>query len=226
MPDDHFKSEKRNTIKWNISPMIWSTSNVNLSYERVISNNGTFSVNAGYFVLPTFIKFDSINIDRATKKWGFSVSGERRFYFKKRNVGIAPDGLYWGVFGSVHYTEFENKFTILNSDIAKGTLGLNGTLGIYSAGVELGYQFVFKNNITIDLIFIGPSISAYSTSLSINGDLQVDKESEYIKAIYDVIISRFPAADKLIDEKSIKENGIAFNVGPGFRYMIQIGYRF
>ncbi len=224
--DSLFSLAKKNVLKWNLTPMIWSVSNINLSYERVTSPNGSFSINAGYFVLPSFGLYDSINITRANKKWGFSVSGDKRFYFKKRNKNFAPDGLYWGIFGSIHYYDFENNFEIANSDIAKGNLKLNGNFGMISAGVELGYQFVFKNNLTVDLIFIGPSLSSYTAKLEIDGDLKVDEDSEYIKAIYDVIIGRFPGADKLIDEKQIKDNGTLFSVGPGLRYMIQIGYRF
>ncbi len=157
---------------------------------------------------------------------GIHKSGDKRFYFKKRNPSLAPDGLYWGIFGSVHYYEFESSFKIVNSTIAKGDLILNGNIGIISAGVELGYQFVLKNNLTIDLIFIGPALATYSAKLGISGNLQVDKDSEYIQAIYDVLVARFPGIDKLLEEKSIKDNGSLFTFGPGLRYMIQIGYRF
>ncbi len=221
-----FKDQRRNVVKWNLTPMIWNASNINLSYERTTSNSGSFSVNAGYFVLPTVGVFDSINIKRQNKKWGFSLSGDKRWYFKKRNTKLSPDGIYLGVYGSIHHTTFDNSFEVVNSEIAKGTLNLDGRLSIFSAGVELGYQFVFKNNITLDLIFIGPSISTYTTSLEIDGDLKVDEESEYIKAIYDMLIAKYPGAELLFDQKKIKENGTAFSLGPGFRYMIQIGYRF
>ena len=221
-----YKDVRRNTIKWNITPMIWNITNINFGYERTTSNTGSFTINAGYFVLPTFGVFDSINIKRQNKKWGFSLSGDKRWYFKKRNTKLAPDGIYIGVYGSIHYYDFENSFEVINSDIAKGTLDLTGKFGIFSAGVELGYQFVFKNNISLDLIFIGPSLSTYTTELKIAGDLAVDKESEYIQALYDVLISKFPGADRLIDEKALKSSGTSFSFGPGFRYMIQIGYRF
>ena len=114
----------------------------------------------------------------------------------------------------------------MNSSVASGDLILNGNIGILSAGVELGYQFVFKNNLTIDLIFIGPALSTYSGKLGISGNLDVDEDSEYLKGIYDVLVARFPGIDKLLDEKSVKSNGAVFSLGPGMRYMIQIGYRF
>ncbi len=225
--DTTYKSLRRNVIKWNLTPMIWNTKNINLSYERVTSNHGSFSVNTGYFVLPLGggSLADSFNIAKTNKNFGFSISGDKRWYFKKRNKGFAPDGLYWGVFGSVHYYEFESRFTVFNPEYAKGNLVLNGNIGIISAGVELGYQFVLKNNLTIDLIFMGPALSTYSGKLGISGDLEV-KESEYIKAIYDVIVTKFPGAKELFSEKSLKESGAVFNLGPGLRYMVQIGYRF
>ena len=225
-PDSLTLQQKRNVLKWNITPLVWSTSNINLSYERATSSHGSFSINAGYFVLPTVMSFDSLNITNSNKKYGFSISGDKRYYFKKRNTNYAPDGLYWGIFGSFHYFTFENTFEVVNSEVAKGSLNLNGHFNMISAGVELGYQFVLKNNLTIDLIFIGPSLTSYRAGLSIDGDLQVDEDSEYVKALYDVLINKFPGADKLISEKSINDNGTLFSLGPGFRYMIQIGYRF
>ncbi len=224
--DTVVRVEKRNVIKWNLTPLMWSYANINFSYERVTSNHGTFSLNAGWFILPSGSLADSFDIKKDSKKFGFSISGDKRYYFKKRNVGLAPDGLYWGVFGSVHYYEFESTFRVVESKVAQGDLILNGNLGILSAGVELGYQFVFKNNLTIDLIFMGPALSTYSAKIGISGDLQVDENSEYIKALYDVLIAKYPGADKLLQEKSIKNNGTMLGVGPGLRYMIQIGYRF
>ncbi len=218
--------QKRNVIKWNLTPMMWSYKNINISYERVTSEHGSFSLNAGYFVLPTISLADSFRIKKNTKNWGFTVSGDKRYYFKNRNPFPAPNGLYWGVFGSVHYYEFESSFSVVNSEVASGDLVLNGNIGIISAGVELGYQFVFKNNLSVDLIFMGPAISTYAGKLGISGDLKVDEDSEYIKAIYDMLVAKYPGADKLLKEKSLKGNGTVFSLGPGMRYMIQIGYRF
>jgi len=221
--------QKRNVLKWNLTPMLlWSYQNLNISYERVTSDRGSFSVNAGYFVLPSLLGSvaDSFDIQKSSKNFGFSISGDKRYYFKKRNTGMAPDGIYWGIFGSVHYYEFETGFKIVNSSVASGDLILNGNIGIISAGVELGYQFVLKNNLTIDLIFMGPALSTYSGKLGISGDIDVDEDSEYLKGIYDVLVARFPGIDKLLDEKSVKDNGSVFSFGPGMRYMIQVGYRF
>lgn len=211
---------KKNVLKWNLTPMIWNYRKINISYERATLNHRSFSINAGYFVLPSISLADSFNVEKNNKNWGFIISVDKRYYFKKRNTGIAPDGLYWGIFGSVHYYEFESSFKVINSTVVKGDLILRGDIGILSAGVEFGYQFVLKNNLTIDLIFMGPALSTYSGKLGIRGHLQVDKDSEYIQANYDVLVARFPCIDKLLDEKTIKGNGRVFTFGPGLRYMI------
>ena len=218
---------KRNLIKWNLTPfLLWSKKNVNISYERTLSPYRSFSVNAGYFVLPTTGIYDSLNIDAAKKSAGFSVSGDYRFYFKNRNTRTAPDGLYWGPYASVHYTEFQNDITVLNTTAATGVLQLDGNMSIFSAGVQLGYQFVIKERFTIDLIFLGPSISMYSGKLGLGGDIDVEGNEEYLQAIRDVLISKFPFLDELVAEGEFTKSGISTNFGFGMRYMFQIGYRF
>lgn len=218
---------KRNVIKWNLTPfLLWSKRNINISYERVLKPNRTFSVNVGYFVLPYTGIYDSLNIQPARKNAGFTVSGDYRYYFKKRNKNHAPDGLYWGPYGSFHYTQFENDILVFDADVAKGTLKLDANISILSAGVQLGYQFVVKERFTIDLIFLGPSLSIYSGKIGLGGDLDVDENNEYYKAIRDALISKFPFLDELVAEGEFSQSGFATNLGFGMRYMIQIGYRF
>jgi len=99
---------KKNVIKWNLTPfLLWSYKNINIGYERVVSPYRSFSVNAGYFELPQFSKnlLDSLEIENSTDRSGYTISGDYRFYFKKRNKRMAPDGLYWGPYGSFHQPE-------------------------------------------------------------------------------------------------------------------------
>ena len=94
---------KKNVIRWNITPfLLWSSKNINIGYERVTKPYRSFSINAGYFELPQFTKqlFDSLQIKNTSNRGGFTVSGDYRMYFKKRNRRMAPDGLYWGIYGS------------------------------------------------------------------------------------------------------------------------------
>ena len=223
LPDEY----KRNVIKWNMTPfLLWSSSNINVSYERVLKPYRTFSANAGYFVLPTIWRYDSLRVESSRKKTGFSVAGDYRFYFKKKNTGFAPDGLYWGIYGSFHYFEFLNVFSVQTASGSTGSLSFDGNLNILSMGLQLGYQFVIKERFTIDLIFMGPSASVYSVQLGLEGDLDINEEDEYLKAIKDLLFSNFPFLDELIADHEFNAGGVSRNLGPGLRYMIQIGYRF
>lgn len=218
---------KRNVIKWNTTPfLLWSKKNINISYERVLKPYRSFSINAGYFELPSLISLDSLNFTRKQKKNGFGISGDYRFYFKKRNKRGAPDGLFWGPYSSFHYTQYDNYLKVLDSDAAHGELETELNLGIIGVGVELGYQFVIKEKFTVDLIFMGPSYSIYTGRIRFAGDLTVDEESEYLKAIHDMLLAKFPYLDDFIKDGTFTNSGFSRNLGLGMRYMIQLGFRF
>ncbi len=221
---------RKNIIKWNMTPfLLWSKKNINIGYERVLSPYRSFSVNAGYFELPALFKglADSLEIESTNKKAGFSVSGDYRYYFKNRNKNMAPDGLYWGIFGSFYHYQFENDITIINSEAIQGNLQFGANINIFNAGVELGYQFVlWKDRMTIDVIFMGPSLSMYAKKFTLGGDITVDEEDEYLKAIYDILSSTIPGFDQLTQEGKLSTSGVNLSMGYGLRYMIQIGFRF
>ncbi len=220
---------RKNVIRWNLAPfLIWSKKNINIGYERVLKPYRSFSINAGYFELPSLTKgiFDSLNIQHSRKKWGFTVSGDYRFYFNKRNKRMAPDGLYWGAYGSFHHYQFQNDIVILNSPEIQGTLNFGANLNIFSAGVELGYQFIIKERLSIDLVFMGPSLSMYMTKMTLGGNIDADKENEYLQAIYNILSGTIPGFDELVEGGSVSSSGVKSSFGFGLRYLIQIGYRF
>lgn len=218
---------KRNTIKWNLTPfLIWSSRNINLSYERILKPYRSFSVNVGYFELPSTGIYDSLNISRESRKGGFTVSGDYRYYFKNRNKRIAPDGLFWGIYGSYHHYQTRSTINVIDSDVLTGDLMLEGRLNIISAGVELGYQFAIKKHWTIDLVFLGPSLTAYNTHLGLETNLDADLESDYLQAVYDILVASYPGAKELIQTGTLDEGGFNTSIGFGLRYLIQVGYRF
>lgn len=221
---------KKNVIKWNLTPfLLWSYKDINIGYERVVSPYRSFSVNAGYFELPQFSAnlLDSLNIENSTDRYGYAFSGDYRFYFKKRNKHMAPDGLYWGPYGSFHHTQFKNKIVLLNQDPAVNAL-FGGKINIISAGVELGYQFIIKERLSIDLIFMGPSISMYNFNMTLGaeGESDFDPDDEYLQAIYDILKAKIPGFDKLVQEGEVTTSGSNISMGLGLRYVVQVGYRF
>lgn len=220
---------KKNVIRWNVTPfLLWGLNNLNLGYERIYQPHKSFSVNAGNFELPDLISgvIDSVNIERSKNKAGFTISADHRWYFKRRNPRLAPDGLYWGVYGSYHYLRFNNSLSIRDSPVITGELILDAKANILSAGVELGYQFIIKERLSIDLVLVGPSLTMYSTTLKLRGSIDAAKENEYLQAIYDILSSTIPGFQELVGEGKVVSEGVNNSIGPGFRYLIQVGYRF
>lgn len=218
---------KRNIIKWNITPFVlWSPKNINLSYERILKPNRSFSLNAGFFELPTADIYDSLDIQSDVKDWGFTVSGDYRYYVTKRNPGSAPDGLYWGPFASYHYYQFENLITVIDNPDIEGDVFLNGRYNVFSGGIQIGYQFIIKEKLSIDMVFLGPSLSFVSGSFEHHGQITSEEYKEYIEAIRDMLISNSRIINYLYREDLIDETGVTTSFGLGFRYLVQIGYRF
>lgn len=218
---------RRNVIKWNMTPFfIWSRKNINFSYERVIKHNHTFSINMGYFELPSLGIFGNLDLEKENYKRGLSVSGDFRFYPAKRNLKSAPDGIYFGPYASYHFTQFGSDVNVIDSQNVSGSFATDVNLSIISAGLELGYQFVFKRGFTVDLIFIGPSVSVYTGKITLDGDLSVDETNENIEKIRDALISKYPFLDDLISKGEFNDSGASTSLGFGMRYMIQVGYNF
>jgi len=216
---------RRNILKWNMTTFIlFSYKNINLSYERILKPYRSFSVNAGYFELPFDGLFDSLFVDKTTKKSGFSFAGDYRFYFDKRNKNWAPDGLYWGFYGSYHHYQFENTITFVNRPDIQGNAIFGGDFNIISAGAELGYQFIIKDKLSIDLVFMGPSLSAYQRKFILGGN--VNNENEYLDAIWEAIKDKYPYVRDLAESGEIVNNETSTHMGFGLRYVIQIGYTF
>lgn len=218
---------KKNIVKWNMTPyFLWGSPNFNFSYERVLQPYRSFSINAGYFVLPNLLGYNSLNFTNTRKKSGYSFSGDYRLYFKNRNTRNAPDGLYWGPYGSIHHYQFQNDVEVKDSQSVHSSFGLDGKINIMSMGLELGYQFLIKDKFTIDLIFMGPSVSIYSGTLLLDGELTADDEAEYLQEIRDALISKYPFLEDLISQGKFSKKGTSTSFGYGLRYIIQVGYRF
>jgi len=218
-------THKRNVLKWNMTSFVlFSKKNINISYERIVKPYQSFSVNAGYFEVPFDGLFDSLFVDKTTKRSGFSVAGDYRFYFDKRNKKWAPDGLYWGLYGSYHHFQFENKITFINQPDIQGDVSFGGDFNIISAGAELGYQFIIKNRLSIDLVFMGPSIAAYQRKFVLGGN--VNNQNEQLEAIWEALKNKYPFVQALAESGEIVNNEITTHMGFGMRYLVQIGYTF
>jgi hypothetical protein len=228
IPNTQEKKEYRNTFKWNLTPqLLWGGKNLVFGIERKLSSHRSFSINAGHLSFPSMINEESklLNVVSTEKNTGFSFAFDYRFYAKKRNKNEAPDGLYWAPFFVSYNYKIQNKLDLLKDDnTIEAASRLDTQINAFNMGVEVGYQFVFKKRFAFDMILIGPAIGYYRAKFDL--DVTVQSENEYLQAIKDALANRIPLLGDLLEDNSVTANGNLSAFKPGFRYVLQIGYRF
>ena len=232
-------TDYKNTVRWNMTPMVlFGIRNVNLGYERVLTKNSTASINIGYLELPKLLtSSEEIEyVDGNRTRGGFSVFVDYKRYITNRNKRSAPEGLYWGGFVGLYNQKFGLKFNLVDPNLEPGKqllaeADLNTTINNINFGLQLGYQFVFYDRFTVDLVLIGPSASLYTGTLrgSVNIHDENIEENEVYKKFVEMIMDKAPGLADIVDGDEIYAHGTAskFAVfGGNFRYVLQIGYRF
>jgi hypothetical protein len=229
-PEDSAKHRLQypSNIKFNITSSVEFSPSLVMAYERTVKPYQTFQVMGGYITFPFLLRDlpDSISLVESRSSSGYRIGGEYRFYFKKENLHQAPRGLYWGPF--VDYFYFQNKrvITVTDTSFATGELDFTSKLGVLQGGINIGYQFVIKKRLSIDLTMFGPALAFYGAKLKLDGDFDINEENEYLQGLYDYLISNFPIIGELVEYKEVDSNGRANLFYAGFRYSICVGFRF
>jgi len=226
--NDDFSQQKKNIIRWNITPMIVDVTNLTLGYERLIRPNQSISINVGLLLFPEFLDNDSLEVSYVThgNRFGFSMAIDYRFYLSKRNVKPAPDGLYIGPYFTHYQYRFDNVLRLIDNENIVNDLKTDASFSMTSIGFELGYQFIFWDKLSLDLIMVGPSLSYYRGKVQLEGDLGIDEDGEDYQYIKDQILKKYPWMETFVDLDAINTGGSFNSFGMGFRYVIQIGYHF
>ena len=221
---------RKNVIRYNITPNILGFSSVIFGYERVVKSHQSFSINAGYLSIGKSGKKENEDYKLTSTKSssGFSIAVDYRFYLKKENKNPAPSGVYLAPY-FLHYTlNHSAGIKSLDDNSTNIETIVDAKININSLGLELGYQFNIKNRFTIDMILIGPSYSAYKANMEVvggvvppDGDLD-----ETLEALRDILFAKYPWLETLVDEGEVDVKGNRTQWGMGFRYVLQIGYRF
>jgi len=233
--DSTVKKEKifKNTVHFNITnPLIFGGNTFIVGYERTLGKHRSISVEAGALTLPKLLSgtggsYDSIQVNKGSTDKGYHISGEYRFYLKNENKYDAPRGVYLAPYFSYNYFNRKNDWTITNSN-SSSTIELNTdfTFTTLGGGVEFGYQFVFWKRLAVDFILLGPGISSYSVKAKLSTSLDADDESELLKKINDALADKIPGYSLVIDDAEFETDGTTNTTTIGFRYMINVGFRF
>jgi hypothetical protein len=220
----------KNGMKINLTnPLIFGTRSLQLGYERLIGTNQSFSVNIGTASFPilTFSNTDT-TIGLLTKEYedrGFHISGDYRFYLKHENKYPAPRGVYIGPFYSYNYFNRVNTWS-MDSETFQGSIQSDLSLNVHTIGFELGYQFVFWNRLTLDLLLMGPGIGFYGINAKLNTTLSPEDDEAFFEALNSILSEKIPGYDLVIGSGEFNKTGSVRTTSLGFRYMVMIGFRF
>lgn len=222
----------RNNIKLNITAWALYENPFVLSYERSVTKHQTFAITGGLIQFPSFglLNLSNTKFESTSNKSGYTIGGEYRFYLARENKYAAPHGLYIGPY--INYYHFNNSrgisFTDSSGNVSSADMG--SKISVFNLGLQVGYQFVLWDRMTIDLVLFAPSISRYSADFTYAGTLNESDAGQISQEVIDALKNHFPLLNKLISEGSLNVNGNVNNKvsvwAPGLRYTLFIGYRF
>ncbi len=216
---------RRNTIKLDLTGNLIYDKSFNLSYERLVKPNQSFVVTAGHQELPRILNFgENVEGRRNDDRSGYKFGAEYRFYLQKENKFKAPRGVYIGPY--ITTLGFKTDQGIVYSGTEEPEeANLKTKINIINVGAQLGYQFVFNDRWSIDLVLVGPSYSRYNFKTQLTGDFEFDADNVQ-NEILGALIEKFPLLDDFLDEKELDSSGTLDTWALGYKYQFLIGYRF
>lgn len=225
--------EFKNTIRFNVTnPLIFGGKSLIFGYERILKNNRSFSINIGQAAIPNLENgfSDEFRSNTVLSEGGFHISGDYRFYLSKVNKFSAPRGVYIGPYYSYnrfskgHDWEYTKEGTTntknINSDLE---------LKVQQLGFELGYQFVFWKRFSVDLILVGPGIASYKVNATAEGNLTDEERQLFFEKLNQALKDKFPGYSGAVGsdgDGEFEKTGARSTTSLGYRYMINLGYRF
>jgi len=218
----------KNTIRINLtSPMIFGDKYNVIGYERVIRPHQTFTINMGRFSLPKFMNpdLDSMSLQRETTDKGFTIAADYRFYLRKENKYNAPRGVYIGPYYAFNTFSRTNTWIVQTQD-GPENVDTKINLNMNMIGGQLGYQFVIKKRLALDLILLGPGVWFYNLKTEVTTSLDEGDQSKVIEKINEMLAAKLPGHEITIPLEDINKSGTIRTSTAGFRYLVHIGFRF
>jgi len=227
--DSVWRHERKNIIRYNLSSalLFGFDKAIILGYERLVNPRQSFSINVGKAGLPKLIAVftDSFNIKQDIKNTGFNISLDYRFYLTNENRYATPHGLYIGPYYSFNRIQRTNAWEGASSTNQR-KVNTKTDLDIHTVGFELGYQFVFWKRATLDLVMVGPGIGYYKYKATAEGNLNLGEREQLLDAIKQALEQKVPGFNWVFSGEELSGKGTLSTTTIGYRYLIQIGFRF
>ena len=221
---------RKNIVRWNLTPMgVVGSESIILGYERIIKPHQSLSINFGQLKFKQLLNLnlEKYGVNTERKSQGYSLAMDYRRYFKKRNRGFAPDGLYWGPFFTYYHYQLEIGVNyVVPETQVKLEANVGTIINVYHFGLELGYQFIIAKRLSIDMVLAGPSFGRYNAKFYASSNVDTDEIDDIYKELFDNIKERYPGVGALVDNKSVESDGTFNRDTFGMRYVLQIGFLF
>jgi hypothetical protein len=220
-----------NIVKFDLSGV--AIGSYAFSYERQVTDNNTINFKAGYWNMNAMVfnadnTFDRLidyfdtgdGISLESIRSGFHTSVDYRFYAKTNNefegVYFAPYARYW-----------EQNFDL--SDFVQGReFTVDTKLSSIGVGIQMGYQWVIKEQFIIDWFFVGLGVDRYR----LKGDYRIDQSGFNYSSIEDDVYQAFMTDYEFLNKRvNVESNDERMRLtipvlGPGIKTGLSIGYRF
>jgi hypothetical protein len=218
----------KNTVRINITnPMLFGSKSTIVGYERVINKHQTASIGIGRIGFPRLVGsgLDSLGITSQAHDKGFNISFDYRFYLKKENKFAAPRGVYLGPYYAFNSFSRDVTWDVKTSGYnGKVTTGINLTANLI--GVQMGYQFVLWDRMTIDMILMGPGEWFFHMKTKFSTDLPIEEETMLLEKLNQMLKDKFPGSDAALHGGGFDAKKTTSTSAMGFRYMVNVGFRF
>jgi hypothetical protein len=224
-------SERLNNVKFLLTDfLLLDKTNLMLGYERVISDHLSIGVNFGSASLPKLatLSSDSVVTTNQSNRFGYHTSVELRYYILSENKYPPPHGVYAGVYGTYNSYNKQASWTFQHESGPNDEVVVNTNLAFGLLGVEIGYQFMVFDHVTIDFIAVGAGVGKYNFTAKSTSDIQNEDTKKAIEKAREQIKELFPNVSFFQDiANGISGTGTTSSFGPGLRLlMISVGYNF
>lgn len=219
----------KNSVKFNVSNTLLYDNSYQFSYERILKENQSINVFAGYqeFPLITVDLGEDNSFAKNSNRTGFSVGADYRFYLGSVNKHSAPRGVYLAPF--ISFFQFKTDRNITHTNQTTGEVSyanLTSKFNLTNIGGELGYQFVLWDRLVIDCVLFGPSATIYKFNTKLDGHVSGLDDNEIYQKVIQAIKDKFPGVEGITGDEGVERKGVQSITAVGFRYNISIGYRF
>lgn len=140
-----------NVVKTGATDML--TGHFNLSWERMINEKSSIQFRAGYWnpakglvIGEEMITPEAYTLQKSNG--GINLSLEYRFYLSRRP---APQGFY-----VAPYIRSINQEALYEDQVDNRLFDVDTRLNSLGAGAQIGYQFIFKEIVSLDFYFLVP----------------------------------------------------------------------